>query len=198
MNSLSLKSKSQNTLPTSFRPPPIANSKPENTQVQPVPSDSDLTEANRTYSYPLPDMEPFCVWLGNLPAEAKPSDIVEYLEPLKIEPRDIRFGRIHKNKYTCAYIDFYNKEDMKRTLRSIDCSDAPLFMGRQVEIDINEGIVVDREHAVNMTGSSTSDTSLVNSSDVAVVSKQDVRYNNKKKNGGSKQQYNGGNKYEEI
>eukprot|EP01083_Nonionella_stella_P234081 824166_1 len=85
-------------------------------------NNNNIVEPLRTYSYPIPDKEPFCVWLGNLPAEAKPSDIVKYLEPLKIEPRDIRFGRIHKNKYTCAYVDFYNKEDMKTALQSIDCS----------------------------------------------------------------------------
>jgi len=110
----------------------------------------------RSYSYPVPDTEPFCVWLGNLPAEAAPCDIVAYLEPLGVEPKDIRFGRIHKNKYTCAYVDFHSQEDMKSALRSIDTTTAPLFMGRQVEIDINEGIVVDREAAVTCTSSASS------------------------------------------
>merc|ERR1712154_238051 len=72
------------------------------------------------YSHPFPDSEPFSVWLGNLPFSAKPSDIVKYLEPLNIQPRDIRFGRIHKNKYTCSYVDFYGKDDMKLALQSID------------------------------------------------------------------------------
>merc|ERR1712137_1133400 len=89
-------------------------------------------------------------------AESKPSHIVKYLEPLGIDPKDIRFGRIHKNKYTCAYVDFHCKEDMKMALQSIDCTNAPLFMGRQVEIDINEGIVVDRESAVTCTSSASS------------------------------------------
>merc|ERR1712228_186919 len=42
-----------------------------------------------SYNDGLPNSAPFCVWLGNLPAEATSSDIVKYLEPLKIEPRDI-------------------------------------------------------------------------------------------------------------
>mmetsp|Transcript_21807 Transcript_21807/g.35029 ORF Transcript_21807/g.35029 Transcript_21807/m.35029 type:complete len:745 (-) Transcript_21807:287-2521(-) len=113
-------------------------------------------QLKRTYSYPLPDHAPFCVWLGNLPAEAKPSHIVSFLEPVGIEPKDVRFGRIHKNKYTCAYVDFYSKEDMKKALLSIDATNAPEFMGRKVEIDINEGIVVDREAAVTCTSSASS------------------------------------------
>eukprot|EP01084_Bolivina_argentea_P196422 336698_1 len=139
--------------------------------------DNKNNELKRTYSYPLPDVEPFCVWLGNLPAEAKPSDIVSYLEPLQVQPRDIRFGRIHKNKYTCAYVDFYNKLDMQAALQSIDCSAAPLFMGRQVEIDINEGIVVDREAAVTCTSSSSALNSPFRPQKNAPNnSKQDVRY----------------------
>merc|ERR1712228_491800 len=119
-----------------------------------------------SYNDGLPNSAPFCVWLGNLPAEATSSDIVKYLEPLKIEPRDIRFGRVHKKgSYRCAYVDFYNKEDMRLALQSISSPEAPLFMGRVVEIDINEGIAAKQQ----------SNGSFRSNSNNPVTSKQDVR-----------------------
>lgn len=115
--------------------------------------EQSYSHSHASYSYPLPESEPFCVWLGNLPAEATPSDIVSYLSavipsgPL-LQAKDIRFGRIHKHKYTCAYVDFYSRRDMRRALEAIDHPRARLFMGRQVEIDINEGVQVDRDLAL--------------------------------------------------
>ena len=73
-----------------------------------------------------------------------------YLEQFGPTPKDIRFGRIHKGKYTCAFVDFYNQQDMKRALIGIDCDDAPMLLGRVVDIDINEG-AINRTLAVAFT-----------------------------------------------
>ena len=152
------------TLPSSktrFKKPNNGNAK------YPQSAKKSNIKRSTSYSYPMPESEPFCVWLGNLPATATSSDVVKYLEPMKIEPRDIRFGRVYKKgPYRCAFVDFYNKEDMRMALESISSPDAPLFMDRLIEIDIN----VSKASKPSPNGSSFRPVT-----NNPVTSKQDVR-----------------------
>jgi len=106
---------------------------------QRVPLTNVLTdeELNSNYTHPLPDKEPFCVWIGNLPPWANPSLIITYFKSLNIVPKEVRLGRIVKNRYSCAYVDLYTQQDMKSTLRTIDSTTATPFYGRKIEIDIH-------------------------------------------------------------
>jgi hypothetical protein len=109
--------------------------------------DGDIILRQRNYSYPIPDRPPYCVWLGNMPSTAGDKDLVEYLGKMGVVMKDIRWGR-RQGAHTCCYVDFYGVEDMKVVLETVDAPNAPRFMGRLLQIDINEGIRVDRESAV--------------------------------------------------
>ena len=107
-----------------------------------------MSEKKMEFSLAIPESEPFCVWLGNLPASAMINDVFDYLALFDVRPKDVRFGRVHSHRHTCAYVDFYNQCDMIKALESIHCSDAPLFMERKLKIDINEGIKANRSKAI--------------------------------------------------
>ncbi|ETO24341.1 hypothetical protein RFI_12817 [Reticulomyxa filosa] len=101
----------------------------------------------RTYSFPIPIRPPYCVWLGNMPSVATNKDVIEYLGKIGITIKDIRWGR-RQGAHTCCYVDFHHVDDMKKVLETVDATNAPPFMCRQLKIDINEGIRVDRKSAV--------------------------------------------------
>jgi len=101
----------------------------------------------QNYSHPIPHHPPYCVWLGNMPSRATNKHVSEYFEQMGIAVKDIRWGR-RLGAHTCCYVDFYNVENMKTALQTIDSIHSPRFMRRWLKIDINEGIRMDRESAV--------------------------------------------------